>query len=81
VGPLRLVWVNPEPLAAPPEPPRGELRVVAPAAVPPRPVKLDLAIERHLTGADGLSRDQFLVVFSGRAVGGPATPAPAPAPS
>jgi hypothetical protein len=29
-------------------------------------VKLDLAIERHLAGSDGLTRDQFLVAFSGR---------------
>jgi hypothetical protein len=39
----------------------------------PRPVRparqrvdLALAIERHLTGADGLSREQFLAVYSGR---------------
>ena len=36
-------------------------------AVQPRPrVDLALAIERHLTGADGLSREQFLALYSGR---------------
>jgi hypothetical protein len=64
-SPLRLAWVNPasetERAAA-----RADLRLVPHAAVPPRPVKLDLAIERHLTGADGLTRDQFLLAFSGR---------------
>jgi len=62
---LRLAWVNPS-LAAEGDPARAELRLVPHAAVPPRPVKLDLAIERHLTGGDGLTRDQFLVAFSGR---------------
>jgi hypothetical protein len=64
-GPLGLAWVNPHPG---PEggSARADLRLVPHAPVPPRPVKLDLAIERHLAGADGLSRDQFLVAFSGR---------------
>src|SRR5262245_66186306 len=64
-GPLRLAWVNPEP-GARGEAPRAGLWLVPPAPLPPRPVKLDLAIERHLTGADGLTRDEFLVAFSGR---------------
>ena len=65
---MRLAWVNPSP--SPEEgSARADLRLVPHAPVPPRPVKLDLAIERHLTGADGLSRDQFLVAFSGRAFG------------
>ena len=35
-------------------------------AVQPRPrVDLALAIERHLSGADGLSREQFLALYSG----------------
>jgi hypothetical protein len=29
-------------------------------------VDLALAIERHLNGADGLSREQFLATYSGR---------------
>ena len=71
MGP-KLAWVNPEPVERGAAPPEGlrlltpDLRVVAPPAIPPRPVKLDLAVERHLTGGDGLSRDQFLVFFSGR---------------
>ena len=64
-GPLGLAWVNPLPgpegASA-----RADLRLVPHAPVPARPVKLDLAIERHLAGSDGLSRDQFLVAFSGR---------------
>jgi hypothetical protein len=63
---LRLAWVNPSPAPGEGEAARPELRLVPHAAVPPRPVKLDLAIERHLTGADGLTRDQFLGAFSGR---------------
>jgi hypothetical protein len=62
---MRLAWVNPSP-AAEGGSARAELRLVPHAAVPPRAVKLDLAIERHLTGADGLTRDQFLVAFAGR---------------
>ena len=64
-GPLRLAWVNPAPAAEHGEAGRPDLRLVPQAAVPPRPVKLDLAVERHLTGADGLTRDQFLSAFSG----------------
>ena len=67
-GPLGLVWINPQPVERP-DAPRADLRVVPPSAVPPRPVKLDLAIERQLTGADGLNRDEFLVLFSGRGFG------------
>jgi hypothetical protein len=62
---LRLAWVNPSPATAE-ETPRADLRVVAPAPVPPRPVKLDLAIERHLAGDDGLTRGEFLLAFAGR---------------
>lgn len=33
----------------------------------PRPrVDLAFAIERHLTGGDGLSREQFLAIYAGR---------------
>ena len=33
----------------------------------PRPrVDLAVAIERHLSGADGLSREQFLALYAGR---------------
>jgi hypothetical protein len=49
---LRLAWSNPNPEAAP-------------RAGRPR-VDFALAIERHLSGADGLTRDQFLAVYSGR---------------
>ncbi|HET8644648.1 MAG TPA: hypothetical protein VFO85_04115 [Vicinamibacteria bacterium] len=70
-SPLRLAWHNPDPATTAPvesaQPARAALRLVPPPAVPPRAVKLDLAIERHLTGGDGLTRDQFLVAFSGRA--------------
>ena len=62
---MRLAWVNPSP-APDGDTARVELRLVPHLAVPPRAVKLDLAIDRHLTGADGLTRDQFLVAFSGR---------------
>jgi hypothetical protein len=47
---LRLVWSNPDP----------------PARPAPRRVDLALAIERHLAGRDGLSKEQFLLVYSGR---------------
>jgi hypothetical protein len=61
---LRLAWENPDAVAregaAPPV-----LRLVPPPAIPSRPLKLDLAIERQLSGADGLPREEFLVVFSG----------------
>jgi hypothetical protein len=70
---LRLAWHNPA-AVAPGEPPSSGLRLVPPPTLPSRPVKLDLAIERHLSGADGLPREEFLVMFSGRA-----TRAPAPA--
>jgi hypothetical protein len=33
---------------------------------PPRPLDLALAIERHLSGQDGLSEEEFLRLFSGR---------------
>ena len=50
---LRLVWSNP---GVPPRP-----------GVQPRPrVDLAVAVERHLNGADGLSREQFLALYSGR---------------
>jgi hypothetical protein len=48
---------------------------------PPRSrVRLDLAvaIERHLAGTDGLSREQFLALFSGRS---PLRPSSIPCPS
>ena len=57
----------------PPEietPDRPRLRLVWSNPNPPRPrpqpVNLALAIERHLTGQDGLSEDEFLELFSGR---------------
>ena len=51
---LRLVWSNPQPTVRP-EPAR------------PRPrVDFAVAIERQLAGADGLSREQFLALYSGR---------------
>ena len=49
---LRLAWSNPNP-EPPSRAPRGR-------------VDLALAIERQLAGADGLTRDQFLTVYSGR---------------
>ena len=65
---LRLAWANPASLERPtePGPPRAELRLVPPPAIPPRRIKLDLAIERHLAGADGLSTEHFVLLFSGR---------------
>ena len=48
---LRLVWSNPLPQ------PGARTRVR---------VDFALAIERHLSGADGLSREQFLALYSGR---------------
>jgi hypothetical protein len=62
---LRLAWVNPGPLSAP-GPSRVALSLVAAPPVPARPIKLDLAIERHLGGQDGLSEGEFLLTFSGR---------------
>ena len=73
VSGLRLAWDNPGAMQRD-DPPRAALALVPPPAVPSRPVKLDLAVERHLTGGDGLTREQFLVAFSGSA-----TRAPAPA--
>jgi hypothetical protein len=67
-SPLRLAWVNPS-AGAEGAVARAELRLVPHAAIPPRAVKLDLAIERHLTGADGLTRDEFLLAFAGRGAG------------
>ena len=61
---LRLAWVNPDPHSAPG--PRAALGLVAAPPVPARPIKLDLAIERHLGGQDGLSEGEFLLTFSGR---------------
>jgi hypothetical protein len=37
-----------------------------PVRVPRARVDFAVAIERHLAGADGLSREQFLAVYSGR---------------
>jgi len=34
--------------------------------VPRRPLRLDLAIERHVSGEDGLSEGDFLRVYSPR---------------
>lgn len=69
-GPLRLAWDNPAVVQR--DEPRAALRLVPPLPVPSRPVKLDLAVERHLTGIDGLTREQFLVAFSGRVSRAPA---------
>ena len=63
---LRLVWFNPLAPERPPET-RVELWLVPPPAIPSRPVNLALAIERHLSGQDGLTREQFVLVFSGSA--------------
>jgi hypothetical protein len=62
---LRLAWVHPGTPSAPDHSPVA-LTLVAAPPVPARPVKLDLAIERHLGGHDGLSEEGFLQVFSGR---------------
>ena len=37
-----------------------------PAPKPRLRVDLAFAVERHLSGADGLTREQFLAVYSGR---------------
>jgi hypothetical protein len=66
---LRLAWANPNVVERQDEP-RVDLRLVAPPAEPTRQVKLDLAIERHLSGHYGLSDEQFLGVFSGAAARG-----------
>ena len=68
---LRLAWDNPQ-VVARDEAAASALRLVAPPAIPGRPVKLDLAIERQLSGADGLPREEFLFVFSGRSSRSPA---------
>jgi hypothetical protein len=68
-GSLRLAWANPQAVERQDEP-RADLRLVAPPVEPGRPIKLDLAIERHLTGHYGLSDEQFLLVFSGAAARG-----------
>jgi hypothetical protein len=52
-------------------PARAWLRLVwsnpnPPASPPPR-MDLARAIERHLTGRDGLTEEEFLATFSGRA--------------
>ena len=61
-----------------PKPPESEthaprLRLVWSNPHPPRPrrqpVNLALAIERHLSGQDGLSEEEFLTLFSGRSGG------------
>ena len=69
---LRLAWENPESVPPSSEAAATALRLVPPPALPSRPVKLDLAIERHLTGADGLPREEFLFVFSGLSSRSPA---------
>ena len=66
---LRLAWANPLVVDRKDEP-RAGLRLLAPPAEPPRQVKLDLAIERHLGGHYGLSDEQFLGLFSGAAARG-----------
>jgi hypothetical protein len=58
---LRLVWSNPS------AQPGARLRVR---------VDFALAIERHLSGADGLSREQFLALYSGRRARLALAPAP-----
>ena len=58
---LRLVWSNPAP---------------RPGSRPRARVDFALAIERHLTGADGLSREQFLALYSGRRTRLALAPAP-----
>jgi len=63
---LRLAWVNPGPPAPRETTVTAALSLVPPPALPERAVKLDLAIERHLCGQDGLSEQDFLGVFSGR---------------
>jgi hypothetical protein len=45
----------------------GHLRLVWSNPHPPaprRPLRLDLAIERHLAGADGLTDPEFLRIYS-----------------
>jgi len=63
---LRLVWSNPR-LGPRPVFVRGG---PAPATSGLRRIDLALAIERHLRGADGLSEEDFLTLFSGRAARG-----------
>jgi hypothetical protein len=68
---MKLAWTNP----APPEHPsdeRARLTLVPAAAPrPPRPrVNLAVAIASHLAGGDGLSDDEFAILFAtGRASG------------
>jgi hypothetical protein len=70
---LRLAWDNPARVEREREAePAAALRLVPPPAIPSRPVKLDLAIERQISGADGLPREEFLFVFSGRSNRSPA---------
>ena len=62
-----------EPREYEPGPPRPtHLRLVWKNPSPPSPrapVDLAIAIERHLSGGDGLSDEQFLKTFSRRCVG------------
>jgi hypothetical protein len=70
---LRLAWDNPAGVEREREAASAAaLRLVPPPAIPSRPVKLDLAIERQLSGTDGLPREEFLFVFSGRSTQSPA---------
>jgi hypothetical protein len=66
-----------EPIEPEPAPPRPtHLSVVWRNPCPPsarRPVDLAAAIERHLSGKDGLTDEQFLRTYSRRAI--PARPA------
>ena len=58
---LRFGWMKPSPL----------LRLAWSNPCPParrRPLDLASAIERHLSGADGLTDEEFLRLFARRAV-------------
>jgi hypothetical protein len=61
---------TPEPAAEPERRYPPHLRLVwsnpQPVRAPRARVDLSLAIERHLAGTDGLSREQFLAYYSGR---------------
>jgi len=60
---LRLVWSREDATPAERTERPGHLRVLPPC----RPANLALVIEGHLSGAYGMSDEDFLQVFSGRA--------------
>ena len=66
---LRLAWENPLPVVRAAEEVTPTLALLPPppprAPAPPRPrLNLAVAIEAHLSGRDGLTEEDFLVLFA-----------------